>query len=45
MSQAYSKDLRERVLNGADVGASVRSAAARFGIGGCQGDCLHQACP
>lgn len=33
MSRAYGNDLRERVLNAADAGASARSAAARFGIG------------
>ena len=33
MSRAYGNDLRERVLNAADAGASARSVAARFGIG------------
>ena len=33
MSRAYSNDLRERVLDAADAGASARSVAARFGIG------------
>ena len=33
MSRAYGNDLRERVLDAADAGASARSVAARFGIG------------
>lgn len=33
MSRAYGNDLRMRVLNAADAGASARSVAARFGIG------------
>lgn len=33
MSRAYGNDLRERVLNAAEAGASARSVAARFGIG------------
>lgn len=33
MSRAYGNDLRERVLDAAEAGASARSVAARFGIG------------
>ena len=33
MSRAYSKDLRERVLDAVAAGSSARGAAARFGIG------------
>ena len=33
MSRAYGSDLRDRVLDAADAGASARSVAARFGIG------------
>lgn len=33
MSRAYGIDLRERVLDAANAGASARSVAARFGIG------------
>ncbi len=33
MSRAYGNDLRDRVLNASDAGASARSVAARFGIG------------
>jgi transposase len=33
MARAYSQDLRDRVLEAAASGLSVRQAAARFGIG------------
>lgn len=33
MSRAYGNDLRERVLDAVDAGASARSVAARFGLG------------
>ena len=33
MARAYGDDLRTRVLDAAMAGASVRSAAARFGVG------------
>lgn len=33
MARAYGNDLRERVLDAADTGASARSVAARFGVG------------
>jgi transposase len=33
MARALSRDLRVRVLKAADEGASVRQAAARFGVG------------
>lgn len=33
MSRAYGNDLRNRVLDAADAGASARSVAARFEIG------------
>jgi len=33
MSRAYGIDLRERVLDAANAGASARSVAARFGVG------------
>jgi len=33
MARAYSQDLRDRVLEAAASGLSVRQAAARFGVG------------